>query len=454
MGETALFPFADDTEWLLRYGRLPLHTGIGKVDRHGDSEHPISRMVRQMEVTGHAGREHVEPEFEASFFVPPAGNCLIFLCWPGKGRLSRNFGEGLTVTGNSPEGPFRLVCPQYHIKVASPIREQPGWAVASPINEFATVSYGEPRPVATVTVTISNFDFEHGNQSDSTNQDGREVLRVVAAGRTVDFTWRSRRVYLRHLVDAGVFGTTSFVTFSFAAWPEATDEELISFAHNISSLCSYVAGQHTGIPILSFLDAEGLVVRRLIRQAVQSKFRDDNALRMMHAERGLPRLFSRCFEEHCRMQQTELWRQLPPLYASIEDPPYLEQKYATLMMAVELLIRNSLIEGGHLSADNAKTKTLPDLIGLARGKLRWHVPGHYTKGERYRKTRNAVDHGGPLPHDAEQVRADFDKWKLFLLRQIFIRLAFDGEVKSPQKGWLSSSPVSEFSEEHNSFGQV
>jgi len=452
MGETMLFPFADDTEWLLRHCKLPLHTGVGKVDRHGKPENPLACVADQTRQTmGQTDLEHAEPKFEAGFLVPPAGNCLVFLRWPGEGRLGRNFGEGLTVIGNSLEGPFRLICPQYYIKTASPMRERPGWAVARPINQPATVSYGDPRPVASVTATINNFDFDYGNQGDTGGQERGEVLRVEAAGRTVDFAWRSGRVHLRRLVDAGLIGTASFVTFSFAAWPGALDDELASFAHNASRLCCYVAGQHTGIPVLSFFDADGRVVRRLLYGVVQSKFRAGSALRVVHAEKGLPSLFRQCFDEHCRMQRTELWGRLPSLYAAIEDPPYLEQKYATLMMAVELLIRNSLIEGGHLSRAKAESKTLPDLVGLARGTLRWDVPGHYTKGERYRKTRNAVDHGGSLPHDIDQVRTDFDKWKLFLLRRLFIRLGFDGEVASPQKGWASSSPVDEFSEEHNSF---
>ena len=452
MGETALFPFADDAEWLLRHCKLPLHTGVGKVDRHGSPENPIARMARQMRQTmGQTDLEHAEPEFEASFLVPPAGNCLVFLRWPGEGRLSRNFGEGLTVIGNSLEGPFRLVCPEYYVKTASPIRERPGWAVARPIHQPATVSYGDPRPIASVTATINNFDFDYGNQDDTGDQERGEVLRVEAAARTVDFAWRSGRVHLRRLVDAGVIGTASFATFSFAAWPGASDEELAAFAHNVSSLCCYVAGQHTGIPVLSFFDADGRVVRRLLYGVVQSKFRAGNALRVVHAENGLPSLFRQCFDEHSRMQQTELWRRLPPLYAAIEDPPYLEQKYATLMMAVEMLIRGLLIEGGHLSQAKAEAKTLPKLIGLARDTLGWDVPRHYTEGERYRITRNAVHHGDSLPHDADQVRADFDKWKLFLLRRLFIRLGFDGEVASPERGWASSSPVDEFSEEHNSF---
>jgi hypothetical protein len=201
---------------------------------------------------------------------------------------------------------------------------------------------------------------------------------------------------------------------------------------------------------LSHITQNGAIALTL-RAAIQSKFRRSDCLPIMHADDGLPKLFRQSFDEHCRMQQTEIWRRLPNLYASIEDPPYLEQKYASLMMAVELLIRSSLIEGRYLSPAAAETKTLPQLIGLARGKLRWDVPQHYTEGERYRKTRNAVNHGGSLPHDVAQVRADFDKWKLFLLRRLFMKLGFDGKVASPEQGWASSSPVSEFSEEHNSF---
>lgn len=450
MDETFLFPFDFDTDWLSRYSKLPLHTGVGKVDRHGDPS--AARLVREMRhAMGETDLERAEQEFSASFFVPPAGNCLVFLRWPHEGRLSRDFGEGLSVMGHCVDGPFQLTCPVYYVKAASPMGERPGWAVASPTNQPATVTYGEPRAVAAVTATINNFDFDHGNLHKTGDRAAQEVLRVMAAGRTVDFEWRRERVQLRRLVDSRLMGTTSFVTFTFAAWPGASDEDLIGFAHNISSMCSYVAGQHTGIPVVSFIDAAGRIVRRSIGCAVQSKFRADCALRVLHAEYGLPRLFRRCFDEHCRMQQSEHWRGLPSLYAAIEDPPYLEQKYATLMMAVELFIRNSIIENGHFTQAQAELMTLPKLIGSARAKLGWVIPRHYTEAERYRKTRNAVDHGAQLPHHADQIRADFDKWKLFLLRRLFIRLGFDAPVASPQKGWASCSPVDEFSEEHNSF---
>ena len=121
------------------------------------------------------------------------------------------------------------------------------------------------------------------------------------------------------------------------------------------------------------------------------------------------------------------------------------------MAAIELIIRNSLEEGGHFRPSDPQFQSLPELISMARNRLNWEIPKHYTEHERYRKTRNAVDHGDSLPHDSYQIRADFDKWKLFLRRRLFLRLGFDGRVKSPQNGWVASSQVTEFSEEHNSF---
>lgn len=450
MDETSLSPFSDDAAWLLRHSKLPLHIGVGTVERHGNPDHPLAQMVHRFrQASGQP--EPAKAEFAASFLVPATGNCRVFLRSPGDDRLNRDFGEGLIVEGDSPDGRFRLFCPRYYVKATSEMREKPGWAVASPTNEPAVISYGDPRPIATITATINNFDFEYGNIEVTSDQGDSKVLRVEAAGRLVDFEWRRERVQLRRLVDAGVIATTSFVNFSFAAWPDASDEELTEFADNISTLCSYVAGQHTGVPILTFFDTAGRIVRRTLRGVVESKFRNDHALRGLHFDNGLPQLFRQCFGEHCRMRQSDLWQRLPFLYAVIEDPPYLEQKYATLMMAVELLIRASLVEGGHLSLAEVERKTLPDLIGLARGTLRWTVPKHYTEGGRYLMARNAVVHGGSLPHDIRQIWFEFAKWKLLLIRRLFIRMGFDGEVASPQKGWASSSSVDEFSEEHNSF---
>src|SRR6185437_4145682 len=444
----AIFPFIEDLDRLERYCKLPLHSGIGQIAGHGDPNHPLTvAFSRAREAMGDSRPDPTEQPFAASFLIPGTRNWLLFFRWPADRPLSRHFEHGLTVTGDSPHGPFRLKCPQFYVRVTSGAWEKPGWAIAAPINQPATVTYGDDRPVVMVTATINNFDFEYGNVADGP----KKVLRVQASGRTVDFTWRKERVQLRSLVDAGIIPSAALVTFSFEAWPGATDDELTGFAHHVASLCYYIVGQHTGIPVLSFLDKDGRVVRRTIAASIQSKFRPGNILPCPHAVDGLPQLFSQCFDEHVRMQASDLWRRLPLLYAAVEDPPYLEQKYATLMMAVELLIRSSLVEGCHLTLAEAESKTLPALIGAARGKLQWDVPKHYTEEERYRLVRNAVDHGNTLPHAPTQVRHDFDKWRLFLIRRILIRLGYSGKVASPQKGFAASSPIDEFSEEHNSF---
>lgn len=96
--------------------------------------------------------------------------------------------------------------------------------------------------------------------------------------------------------------------------------------------------------------------------------------------------------------------------------------------------------------------TFHDLIGAARNRLSWRIPKHYTAGEATRLLRNAVMHGGELPtKDSAEFRLQFDKWRLFLLRLVLIRLGYSGEVVSPYQGVESSSRVDDFSVEHNSY---
>jgi hypothetical protein len=142
---------------------------------------------------------------------------------------------------------------------------------------------------------------------------------------------------------------------------------------------------------------------------------------------------------------------MPFLFAAIEDPPYLEQKIATLMAAVELFIRNALTEDGRLTKEQIDSKSLPELIGAAGNLLGWDIHKHYTTQERYRLLRNATAHGNALPGDIADARHDFDKWHLFLARRYFIRLGYKGSVASPQRGFASSSLVDDFSEENNCF---
>ena len=145
------------------------------------------------------------------------------------------------------------------------------------------------------------------------------------------------------------------------------------------------------------------------------------------------------------------WKRLPYVCACIEDAPYLEQKFASLMMALEFFLKNILIEDGRISDEKIEKMTLENLINAARGVLRWDIPKHYTPKKLFPQLRNAVMHGGELPTaNATEFRHTFDKWRLFLDRRILMRLGYDGQVACPQRGYAAVSAVDDFREEYNS----
>ena len=318
MNDLPLFPLTNDANWLLAHCRMPLHTGVGKINQHGDPNNALTKTFAKFHQSNNMG----DQEFTTNFFLPANGNCQIFLRWTGENRLSRNFGEGLTVIGDSPEGSFHFACPKYYVNSVSERGEPQHWAIASPINCLATLSYGAPRPIAKVSAMINNFDFDSGNLRTPNGSSQKGILRVEGAGRIVDFIWRKERTQLRRLVDAGLIATTSFLSFSFDAWPEATEDDLSVFAHNVASLCSCVIGQHTGIPLLSFLDAEGRVIRKVMGNAIESEYRRDSAFQ---SDIEFSRFFSQCFNEYCKLEKSKLWKTISSYFASIEDPPYLEK---------------------------------------------------------------------------------------------------------------------------------
>ncbi len=419
---------------LKRYSKLPLHTGKASLTADQD----------------------ISP-LHADVLVPAEDTCLILL----QGQIETipylNMGQALTVAGESPDGPFKLSCPQFRSNGISKLGSKPGWAVISPTNTPMVITYEPPRPVTSVNAIINNFDFVIRDTSSTTpattNNPEQTTLRVEASGRIVDFAHRTDREQLHLLTEAEILSSAAFSTFSFSAWDGARDADLTEFALNIASLCTYAVGQQTGIPVLSFLDKDGHVVKRVIRNPVESKFRPGGILNDSRVPDGISRLFRQCFDEHVRMRNSSLpWKKLASYCANIEDPPYLEQKFATLMIALEFFIKNCLIEAGHLSSDQAKKMQLPDLIGKARKMLGWDIQKHYSARKFIFTLRNAVMHGGELPtKDSVEFRQTFDKWKLFLYRRVLIRLGYDGPVSSPQNGWASLSAVNDFSEEHNTF---
>jgi hypothetical protein len=437
---------------------MAVHTGVGRLEQHGDPSHPLAQAFRHWrKVAAQRQSELPDELFESACVVPAFGPPVIVLRGPAAQSLYRNFGQGLSVSGDSPDGPFSLNCPQYYVEIHSKRGDSVPWAIAKPVNQPMVICYGNPRPLASVQAVINNFDFEHGNgdrgMPPTSAHWAATVLRVEASGTAVEFSWARDREHLHRLVASGTFPTAAFTQFSFGAWEGASDEELATFAYDVASLCSYAVGQPTGVPVLTLLDAAGRAVKRIVGHAVESDFRPGGILANSEVPDGVPRLFQQCFGEHVRMRQSPLpWRRLPPVCACIEDPPYLEQKFASLMMALEFFLKNTLLEDGRVPPAAMASKTLDGLVGAARGLLRWNIPNHYTPKRLFPQLRNAVIHGGELPTaDAAEFRHTFDKWRLFLDRRVLMRLGYDGRVACPQRGYSAVSAVDDFSEEYNSF---
>jgi len=435
MNRPNFYPFHDENAGLFRHCKLALHSGNGYLKDQADAR-----------------------ALKAELIVPPEGDCLIFLRGTHENLPNRGIAHELIFSGNGPEGPFKVICPQFRVKSSSEPGENPPWVIASPVNEYTTILYGSNRSIAEVSAVINNFDFSLGNVagdgSVTADLNQRPILRVVASGRPVEFNWREHHTLLRQLVEAEVLNAAAFATFSFTAWDGASEDELVTFSHDISSLCTYATGQHTGIPVLSFLDSSGRIIKKLIRSPVESKFRMRGILDSAHVPDGLAMLFQQSFDEHVKMSSSRLpWRKLASYCASLEDCSFLEQKFASLVMAIEFFMKNCLLEAVDvLTATQIEDKTLPQLIGMARKYLKWEIPKHYTAHETLRLLRNAVMHGGTLPlKDSAEFRRAFDKWELFLYRRVLMRLGYGGLVVSPHNGYVSSSKANDFSEEHNSF---
>jgi hypothetical protein len=450
MESLALYPLHEDQDHLLKHARLHLHRGKARIESQLDRDpnHPLERLFKHFNPDA---PDLPDVEFDAAFFLPASGDCQIFLQCQPDFRLHRNFGANLTVTGTSDDGPFTLRCEQFYVETEGEGPAGRRWAVARPLNKPAELTYEGAGPFARVTALLNNFDFDTGNEPQDSGV--RHILRVRAAGRNVDFLHQPDHEQIRTLLVTRMIGPATLTEFSFDSWSGATDAELEGFASDIAGLCGIVACQHTDIPLLTFADAAGRPVKRLLTNPIKSSFRDEYVLRDLQLDRALPQLFTQCFDNYRQMQQSKLWRPIAAHCKSIEDSPYLEQKVAKMFAGLERLLRNSLVDAKRCSQGEAEKKMLPELIGLARKQLGWDIPSHYTEKDRVRELRNAVSHGGELPQSPGFVSKELKKWTLFLMRRVLMQLGFDGLVDCPdtQQKQMSLSPVNDFSERYNSW---
>lgn len=386
----------------------------------------------------------------AEFLLPQGGQAIIAFHAPAD-FTSQDFGRDLVIEDAAASGAFRIECAQIYVQKPSRSADGNSWSLISPVNGPARIRYGNDRLVRRAVALLNNFDLSCG---DPVTSDGGWTtidtpLSVDAGGRTITFRQRADRSQLLPLVKAGLLNSTSLVEIAFDMRDGESDDDLLAFSADVAALCTFAAGTGVSVAMLDLLDGDGAAVRRVVPQPVTARYRDREIVADFH----LRRLFSEAFAEYRRMKQAHApWARLASYCASLEDAPFLEQKFASIVMAIEFFIRNCLIEAGQ-PEDRVTALDFAGLIGAGRKHLGWQqVPKHYTTKETTRLLRNAVIHGGTLrTADNAEFRLLFDKWRLFLFRRVLIRLGYSGEVVSPHKGCASTSDVADFSEEHNDF---
>jgi len=385
----------------------------------------------------------------AEFLLPAGGQAVIAFQAPDD-FASQGFGGDLVIDGTAETGPFRLGCSQIYVRKASRFDDGSAWSLISPINGPVRMTYDTTGTIRRVLALLNNFDFSCGDASSEGGGWTRvnTPLRVDGDGRDVTFRQRGERPQLLALVSAGLLHSTSLVEIAFDAYDGESDDVLLAFAADVAALCTFSAGTGVSVAMLDLMDEEGALVRRIIPQPVTARYRD----REVVPDFLLPGLFPNGFAEYRRMKQAHApWGKLASYCASLEEPPYLEQKFSSLITAVEFFVRNCLIERGQPEEEVTRIE-FPELIGRAKKHLGWNIPKHFTAKETVRLVRNAVVHGSAVPTaDSAELRLLFDKWKLFLFRRVLIRLGYAGKISSPYKGWASTSDVDDFSEEHNDF---
>jgi len=415
-----------------QFAPLPLHEGAGTVTVDG--------------VT-FAGT--------AAFLLTASGQAIAAI-HTGKDLDTQDFGTDLVIGGTFEATPFRIVCPTCFVR--RKLKGQPeteGWSLISPVNGPARIAYGGQRPVTAVVAMLNNFDYGCGDWIETENGGGTRIGTPFVADlgtRRVAFRHHADHDRVKPLVEAGLLSMAPLTELTFDVEPGESDEDLLVLVTDIAALCTLAAGSNVGVAMLTLLDSNGAPVRRVIPQPVKSHYRRDDIIDDFH----LPAFFRAAFGEYVRMKQAHApWRKLANYCGSLEDAPYMEQKFASLIMALEFFMRNCLIERGHPDREVARLE-FPELIGAARKHLEWEFPKHYMAKDSIRLWRNAVMHGGEWPDDSDNAafRHLFNKWRLFLFRRILIRLGYEGKVVSPHRGYRSSSDAHDFSEEHNAFTPV
>ncbi len=421
-----------------------------------DALHERARLARSPLMRGHGVLEGPSGKVEgfAEFLLPIEGHPVAALCSPHAAWLGMLTLNRLVVSGDSIDGPFEMTCSPWGTDGAVVSCDGSRWALIRSLNQPMIVRYSAGQAPSLVRVLLNNFNYERGNPppDEPSNIVGRRgsPLIVQPGGRAVTFAWTSAHDEVGTLLLSDVLTSSSLVEFTFATWDGASEEALVEFAYDVATACTFVAGDLTNPAVIELVDRNGCVAKRILPRPVESPFIG----RRLIPDDDIPRFFADCFEAHRRMRRDDRWRKLASYCGTVEACATLEQRFASVAIALEFVMRNSLIQAGQPTAA-VENLELGPLIGRARKVLGWPIPSHYTKNDRWRRLRNAVAHGNERDVDLAagntEFRQEFDKLKLLLFRLSLLQLGYGGQVLAPGEHGYHPSAIHDFSEDRNTF---
>jgi hypothetical protein len=386
----------------------------------------------------------------AEFFLPASAQAIAAFCTE-KPLTDQDFAGRLTIDGDWDSVPFHFECPHCFVRPQTARGESGAWSLISPVNGPCRIDYRGLGAATKTVVLLNNFDYRDGDPVTSERGWTRVGTPFAAelGDRRVEFRRHANYELVRPFADASLVRVASVVECSFDVLLDESDAEVLEFATDIAGLSTIAMGGGVSVAMVEFADQSGRVVRRVVPQPVMTPYRQGNGI---IGDFYLPEYFCTTFRTFVMMPKSHApWRRLASYCGSLEAAPFIEQKFASLITAIEFFMRNSLIERGKAGQGVARLD-FPKLVGAVRRDLGWDIPKHYMAKEAIRLWRNAVMHGGEWPsEDSTALRKLFDKWRLFLFRRVLIRLGYAGKIDAPHKGWMCSSDVGDFSEAFNSF---
>lgn len=407
----------------------------------------------------HRGRGHAEGpsgrvEGEVEFLVPVGGPAVIALRQPHAEFLGPLSLDRVHVSGEWSGRPFRMACSTAGVRGTTTSADSSQWALLSLLNGPVAITYDDAGAFRTVRVRLNNFDYTYGDihpqATDSRHQRISRQLTVIASGREVRFSWVSDHTAVGTLLETRLERSGALVEFAFDVWADASEADLVAFAEDVATAGTFVAGQLTNVAMVEVLDKDGHVGKRIVPQPVTSPFSPSRVV----PDEEIPRFFEECFSTHRAMRRDPRWRKLSSYCGTVEACPTLEQKFMSVAIGLEFVMRNALIDADQ-PADAVEKLELGPLVGKVRRVLGWNIPRHYEPNDRWRVLRNALAHGNERPEaaapNAAQFRQEFDKLKLLLYRLALLKLGYRGNVLAPSDGRWHASGVDEFAEDRNTF---